>query len=128
MLRLAQAVRQRGFVVTLSGEGADEALAGYVWFKVDRLFRLLGRPLYRGLRWLLFSGLVGGGGAHRPAFAATTGVRTTQQFPYEMMAQSRERLFSPAMWQALGGHSAYDELDLPADRLGRWHPRSEARR
>jgi asparagine synthase (glutamine-hydrolysing) len=122
MVRLAQEVRRRGFVVSLSGEGADEALAGYVWFKLDRLVRRLGRPVYGAARWLLLSGLAGGGGAHRPPWAATAGARTNQQFPYEMMAQSRERLYARDLWEALAGHSAYDDLNLPADRFARWHP------
>ena len=33
MVLLAAANRTAGNVVALSGEGADEALAGYVWFK-----------------------------------------------------------------------------------------------
>ena len=33
LLRLAQAVHEQGYKVALTGEGADEALAGYVWFK-----------------------------------------------------------------------------------------------
>lgn len=122
MVRLAQTVRRNGFVVSLSGEGADEALAGYVWFKLDRLIRLLGRPLYSCIRWFLLSGLAGGGSAHRPPWAPTAGFRTSQQFPYEMMAQSRERLYSRDMWPMLAGQSAYDLLDLRADRIARWHP------
>jgi asparagine synthase (glutamine-hydrolysing) len=125
-LRLAQAVRRHGYVVSLTGEGADEALAGYGWFKWERLLRRAGTPLCRGLRWLLLSGLVGGGGQHRPAWAATAGVRTSQQFPYDMMAQSRERLYAPDMWRLLDGHSAYDDLHLPAERMTRWHPLNQA--
>ena len=33
LLRLAQSVHQQGYKVVLTGEGADEALAGYVWYK-----------------------------------------------------------------------------------------------
>ena len=33
LVRLAQANRAAGNVVALSGEGADEALAGYIWYK-----------------------------------------------------------------------------------------------
>jgi asparagine synthase (glutamine-hydrolysing) len=122
MIRLAQTVSQRGYVVSLSGEGADESLAGYVWFKYDRLVRLLGRPFYQGARHVLLSWLAGGGSAHRPAWAPTAGVRTGQQFPYEMMAQARERLFTQDLWRMLDGHSAYDEIDIPAERFRRWHP------
>lgn len=60
--RLGAAVRQAGYKVALSGEGADEALAGYPWFKFHRFMgwaRLLGleQPLRRwffaraGLEW-----------------------------------------------------------------------------
>src|SRR5262249_48002182 len=51
MLRLAQTVRRQGCEVSLSGEGADELLAGYAWFKYDRLVRNLG-PLCYGVRWI----------------------------------------------------------------------------
>ncbi|MGE3818574.1 MAG: asparagine synthase (glutamine-hydrolyzing), partial [Isosphaeraceae bacterium] len=33
LMRLAAAVHAQGYKVALTGEGADEALAGYVWFK-----------------------------------------------------------------------------------------------
>lgn len=33
MLRLAQAVHAQGYKVTLTGEGADKAFAGYIWYK-----------------------------------------------------------------------------------------------
>src|SRR4051812_22099615 len=33
LMRLASAVHGQGYKVALTGEGADEALAGYVWFK-----------------------------------------------------------------------------------------------
>jgi asparagine synthase (glutamine-hydrolysing) len=124
-LRLAQAVRRHGYVVALTGEGADEALAGYGWFKWERLLRRAGDPLCRGLRWFLLSALVGGGSRHRPPYAATSGIRTTQQFPYDMMAQARERVYAAQLWKALDDHSAYDDLYVP-DRMARWHPLNQA--
>ena len=39
LLRLAQAVHGQGFKVALTGEGADEALAGYVWYKTQKASR-----------------------------------------------------------------------------------------
>jgi asparagine synthase (glutamine-hydrolysing) len=120
MIRLAQTVKKTGYVVSLSGEGADESLAGYIWFKLDRLARLGGRPIYDTARRFLLGGLAGGGSAHRPAWAASGGVRTGQQFPYEMMAQSREHLFSQDMWGMVGSRSAYDDIDIP-ERFNRWH-------
>ena len=37
LLRLAQSVHQQGYKVALTGEGADEALAGYVWYKAQKI-------------------------------------------------------------------------------------------
>jgi len=68
---------------------------------------------------VLLSALTPGGSAHRPPWAPTAGFRTHQQFPYEMMAQSRERLFTPDVWKALGDHTAYDEIELPLERFRR---------
>src|SRR5882757_50209 len=71
MVRLAQANRAAGNVVALSGEGADEGLAGYVWFKRPRPGRTqewLNRPLERLVRQLTLSALIGGRSSHRPQF------------------------------------------------------------
>jgi asparagine synthase (glutamine-hydrolysing) len=39
--RLAAKVHECGYKVTLTGEGADEAMAGYPWHKYGKLFRIL---------------------------------------------------------------------------------------
>lgn len=126
MIRLAQKVRNSGYVVSLSGEGADESLAGYIWFKLDRLVRMTSRPVYECARRFLLGFLAGGGSAHRPPWAASGGVRTSQQFPYEMMAQSREHLYSADMWSMLGNRSAYDDMGIPTERFQRWHPLNQS--
>src|SRR5262249_22446679 len=53
LLLLAREVHARGYKVTLTGEGADEWLAGYPWYKGDRLLGSLdvfGLPLSQWLR------------------------------------------------------------------------------
>jgi asparagine synthase (glutamine-hydrolysing) len=125
LLRLSAAVHEQGYKVALTGEGADEALAGYVWFRTERLGNLVARSIGNFLPRLLHKLLlarVGGGKHHRPAWAAMSGVRTVQQGLAEIFAQSRERLFSPAMWAQLGDHSPYADLDLTNPRIARWHP------
>ena len=42
MIRLAESVHQQGYKVVLTGEGADEALAGYGWFKLQKLQQATG--------------------------------------------------------------------------------------
>ena len=36
LLRLAGEVHNQGYKVALTGEGADEAFAGYIWFKIGK--------------------------------------------------------------------------------------------
>lgn len=122
MIRLAQAVRPAGCKTTLTGEGADEALAGYVWFKVDSAGVFPNRPIYRGLRDLFFGPIAGGDSGKLPPFAAIDGMRTAQQITYEMMGHSRNWLYSPGMWRTLEDYSPYDELGLDTARMRRWHP------
>ena len=75
LLRLAQAVHSQGYKVALTGEGADEALAGYVWYKVQAIRDgITGRIGHAGPRLLrkLFMGAVAGG---RPLLPAGDGDR-----------------------------------------------------
>ncbi|MEO2014907.1 MAG: asparagine synthase (glutamine-hydrolyzing) [Fuerstiella sp.] len=44
MIRLAHAARRHGSIVALTGEGADELLAGYIWFKTHQVVLRTGRP------------------------------------------------------------------------------------
>jgi asparagine synthase (glutamine-hydrolysing) len=125
LLRLSEAVRKDGYKVALTGEGADEALAGYMWFRTEKIGNrvanwcgpLLPRLLHRALL-----ARIGGNGAHRPPWAAMGGVRTVQQELAELFAQTRERLFSAAMWERLDRHSPYDDLGILNPRITRWAP------
>jgi asparagine synthase (glutamine-hydrolysing) len=113
----------------LTGEGADEALAGYAWFKTQKLRDLISVgpvvSLLRGARSLTLSS-IGGGRAHRPALLGIKGMRTAQQDVYDFMGQARSLVYTPGMWHLLEGHSAYDDLDLPSDRFARWHPLNQS--
>ena len=65
-----RSVHEHGYKVVLTGEGADEWLAGYSWFKINRLTgwmdRIPGLPLGYGLRRLMLK-LTG-----QPAFPYST--------------------------------------------------------
>ncbi len=71
LLRLAQTVAEQGYKVALTGEGADEALAGYVWYKVQAaraaLSGRVGNGPERLLRRLLLKSLGGRGRAPTPS-------------------------------------------------------------
>lgn len=125
MMRLAQSVHAQGFKVALTGEGADEALAGYVWFRSQKIGNKFGTWLPRlvhhlGLGW------IGGGKTHRPPRNAMNGVRTVQQDVAEMLGQTREKLYTDAMWDRLNGRNAFDDLDLTNERIARWHPLNQS--
>jgi asparagine synthase (glutamine-hydrolysing) len=127
-MMLADANRRAGNTIALTGEGADELLAGYVWFKWNRRPQFLnnsGAPFTRLIAQAM-SWIIGGGNTHRPPFCAAQGVRFAQQIAWEMIAQSRETLYSREMWERLDTFSAVEELPLSADRLRRWHPLNQS--
>ncbi|MCA1686706.1 MAG: asparagine synthase (glutamine-hydrolyzing), partial [Planctomycetia bacterium] len=88
LMKLAAAVHGQGYKVALTGEGADEALAGYVWYKTqkirDSVNGVVGDGPGRLIRSLAMK-VIGGGRAHRPGERAIGGVRTAQQDMYEMI-------------------------------------------
>ncbi|WP_337173963.1 asparagine synthase (glutamine-hydrolyzing) [Paludisphaera sp.] len=129
LLRLAQAVHAQGYKVTLTGEGADEALAGYVWYKTqkvrDAAYKVVGRTLPRIGRNLAGRSISGRHFAVPPE-GAIHGVRTAQQDMYEMIAQTKPILYSDRMRLSLAGHDPYADLDVPNERMSRWAPLNQS--
>jgi asparagine synthase (glutamine-hydrolysing) len=129
LLRLARTVHGQGYKVALTGEGADEALAGYVWFRSQKVRDAFARRFGVGplaLMRRLVLGAIGGGADHRPARRPIRGARTAQQDLYDVLGQGRSLVYSPAMWDRLGDHSAYDELGIDHERFSRWHPLNQS--
>ena len=128
LLLLAREVHQQGYKVTLTGEGADEWLAGYPWYKVDRLLgcldvlpglrfsqwvrrtvlKLSGSPMFSRDRYRLVEEAVGGYNAWLDI--------------YGLMSISKLRFYSQDMHEAVDDHLPYNDLAPNLDRLGRWHP------
>jgi asparagine synthase (glutamine-hydrolysing) len=129
LMRLAREVHSHGYKVVLTGEGADEALAGYAWFKTQKIRNMLNvapvRQTLMGARRLALAS-IGGGSKHRPDLMAIRGARTAQQDVYDFMGQARSLVYSDSMWDQLAGHSAYDDLDITNDRFRRWHPLNQS--
>jgi asparagine synthase (glutamine-hydrolysing) len=124
LMRLAGAVHEQGYKVTLTGEGADEALAGYVWFKSQQIRNKLGKrvpALPTLIRGLLLN-LVGGGSERRPPVLGIKGVRPAQQDLYELLMQVRPVLYSGGLRESLSGHNPFEDLDLTNERMAKWHP------
>lgn len=127
LLHLARSVHEHGFKVALTGEGADEWLGGYSWFKIHRLAGWLDKipflPLGFALRKLFLK--VSGS----PSFSYSV-YRAGQKAMgghngwfdlYGVMSINKLRFFGGAARDAVLGRSAWDDMELPAD-MNRWHP------
>ncbi|MBL8793854.1 MAG: asparagine synthase (glutamine-hydrolyzing) [Planctomycetia bacterium] len=128
MLLLAQEVHARGYKVALTGEGADEWLGGYPWFKTHHLLSFLdvipGLPLSTKFRQL-FIKLTGPKGANvgaLPRIVESVGGSNAWLDIYGPMSLNKVRFFSARMWETLGDHLPYEHLQLDRDQMRRWHP------
>lgn len=132
LLLLAQEVHRKGIKVALTGEGADEWLAGYPWYKVNKLLGYLdvvpGLRLSTAMRGL-FLRLTG-----QPRFPKDK-IRQVQDLVgghngwldiYGMMSMSKLRFFSPEMRQIMVDNVPYADLGLPTETIRRWHPLNRA--
>jgi asparagine synthase (glutamine-hydrolysing) len=128
LLLQARSVNEHGYKVALTGEGADEWLAGYPWFKINRILGLVdGIPGFkpgRFGRWL-FLKLAG------PAqFQWRNAMRAEQAVGghnawidvYGLMSMMKYRLYSQEIISDLGDGLPYDGLDLNREKVRNWHP------
>jgi asparagine synthase (glutamine-hydrolysing) len=128
LLLLAQKVHAQGYKVALTGEGSDEWLAGYPWYKTHRLLSLL--DVIPGLRLsslarktflrLTSSPRFGWDLAQRVEKAV--GGHNAWSDIYGLMSLSKLRFYSQSMWELVGDHMPYDDLKPNLDRLRHWHP------
>jgi asparagine synthase (glutamine-hydrolysing) len=128
LMLLAEEVHRQQFKVALTGEGSDEWLAGYPWFKAERVLRLLdiipGVPLSGAIRraYLFLSGAPAFPWSLRKRVEESIGGRNAWLNIYGMMSLSKFRFFSRDMLEALGDHNPYADLQPNLERMRRWHP------
>lgn len=128
MLLLAEEVHARGYKVALTGEGADEWLAGYPWFKIDRLLGCLDALPGLHLSTLVRRGFLMMTG--QPRFSrekirktyAITGGHNAWMDMYGLMGVAKLRFFSPWMRERLDDHIPYADLGIDPEKMRRWHP------
>ena len=138
LYRLADHVRQQGIKVVLTGEGADEILAGYDLFAEARVRRFCGRQPNSRIRPHLFRKLY----PYLPALQQQTpeylaaffgaGIDASEDplFSHRPRLRSTaatKMFFSDDLRATLGGYNAAEELasNLPA-AFARWHPLHQA--
>ena len=127
LLALSREVHAQGFKAVLTGEGADEGFAGYVWFKIRELARSLDigdafRPstgISRLARKWANPDISFGQLARIDAMIAGP---HAQSVMYNLVSTSRGRYYSGDLKERLGSFVAYQDLELDLPRLRRWHP------
>jgi asparagine synthase (glutamine-hydrolysing) len=128
---LSRAVHEQGYKVALTGEGADEWLAGYPWYKINKLLGYLdfipGLPLSQLLRrgYLRLSGRPVNKEMVRRAQAAVAGHNGWLDL-YGMVSRAKYDFYSPRMHEALDDHVPFEDLGLNTARMRRWHPLNRA--
>ncbi|MCI0743097.1 MAG: asparagine synthase (glutamine-hydrolyzing) [Gemmataceae bacterium] len=128
LLMLARSVHQHGYKVALTGEGSDEWLAGYAWYKIHRLLGMFDVIPGMPVSGLLRRGVLAAVGAPPGAAQYINRVRdvlgdhTAFQDIYGIVCLSRFRFFSPWMREALADHVAYLDVEPNIERMRRWSP------
>lgn len=123
-LLLARQVRERGFKGVITGEGADEALAGYVWHKS----RVLTTPLER---WCP-TALRGVRGALQCALAPGVRVANLERHlggptpiqldAFEAMHRAKSLFYSRDMQAQVGNHDPFADFGFDWAKLRDWRP------
>jgi asparagine synthase (glutamine-hydrolysing) len=135
---LARRVREHGFKVVLTGEGADEVFGGYDIFKEAAVRRFWARRPDSAWRPALLRRLypyLGGMQSQSPEYLRAFfrgGLDRAQDplfshLPRFLLTQRAMRFFSPALREALRGYDPMEEMRdaLPA-AFGSWHALHQA--
>lgn len=127
LLLLAEEVHRQGYKVALTGEGSDETLAGYPWFKlnrlmapVDRLGFSAGASVRRGL--LRAFGLpVNSWAFDRRVYDAIGGSNAWLEL-YGLVSAGKARVYGDRLKPMLNSYVAFEDIGLDMDRARKWHP------
>jgi len=128
LLMLARRVHACGQKVVLTGEGADEWLAGYPWYKIAKLFDML--DLIPGMRlsnlarraYLRLYQVPQYPAGFRDALEKSVGGPNAWIDSYGVLALSKLRFYAAPMREVLEHSHPWDDLGLDPVRARRWHP------
>jgi asparagine synthase (glutamine-hydrolysing) len=128
LLLLAQRVHSCGQKVVLTGEGADEWLVGYPWYKAAKLFGFLdllpGLPLSDRLRraYLRLNHVPQYPAEFRRDVEESIGGPNAWIDAYGVLGISKLRFYAAPMREVLEKTNPWADLQIPLDRARRWHP------
>jgi asparagine synthase (glutamine-hydrolysing) len=128
LLLLAQRVHGCGQKVVLTGEGADEWLIGYPWYKLAKIFGFLdvvpGLPLSaRLLRgYFKLTRVPQFPAARRREVEESIGGPNAWIDAFGLLALSKLRFYAEPLREISLKHNPWTDLQIPLDRAKRWHP------
>jgi asparagine synthase (glutamine-hydrolysing) len=128
LLLLAQRVHACGQKVVLTGEGADEWLVGYPWYKVAKAFGFLdllpGLPLSDRMRraYLRLHHVPQYPVEFRRGVEESIGGPNAWIDAYGLLGISKLRFYAAPMREVLEKTNPWADLQIPLDRARRWHP------
>lgn len=127
LLQLAQRVHANGQKVVLTGEGADEWLAGYPWYKIAKMFGAL--DMVPGVRlsdaarrlFLRLNDVPQYPPEMRQASEAAVGGPNAWIDSYGVLGLSKLRFYAEPMRNVLATNRPWAELGMNLSRARRWH-------
>lgn len=128
LLQLAGRVHSNGQKVVLTGEGADEWLVGYPWYKAAKLIGFLdlvpGFPLSNLARnaYLHLNKVPHFSKAWRQQVEESVGGPNAWIDAYGVLAISKLRFYSEPMRDAVMQTDPWTELNFPVERARHWDP------
>lgn len=128
LLMLAKRVHRNGQKVVLTGEGADEWLAGYPWYKIAKIMAALdaipGLHLGKTARraFLSYNKVPQYSRTYRDDMEKSVGGANAWIDSYGVLALSKLRLYSPAMFELQRHTHPWAGLGLNLDRAAHWAP------
>lgn len=128
LLQLARRVRECNQKVVLTGEGSDEWLVGYPWYKIAKVMNFL--DAIPGLRlsekarraYLRMNEVPQYPAEMRRGIEETIGGPNAWIDSYGLLGLSKLRFYSPMMREVMARSHPWRELEMPLDRAKRWHP------
>lgn len=128
LMQLAHRVHANGQKVVLTGEGADEWLAGYPWYKAAKLFGYLdlipGLPLSDKVRraFLRFNDVPQYPAGFRRDLETAVGGPNAWIDSYGVLGIAKLRFYSESMREVMTASNPWADLGINLERAKRWHP------
>ncbi|GEP43691.1 asparagine synthetase B [Brevifollis gellanilyticus] len=128
LMLLARKVHQNGQKVVLTGEGADEWLAGYPWYKIAKMFNAM--DSIPGLRlsdlarraFLKLNKIPHYPPESRKQWETAVGGPNAWIDSYGMLALSKLRFYAEPMREVLAKARPWEELGIDLNRATKWSP------